>query len=75
MYLILTLQPLILISNFLKKIYLPQMMEYTEYAGNFYGLQKDEIDLKLESNDIVFAVVEIEGVKNLKFLIFQEIVK
>lgn len=43
-----------------------EKIEYTEYAGNYYCLSKQEVDTKLSMYDKVFAIVDIEGVRQLK---------
>lgn len=54
------------IEEFEENIKTGKMVEYTTAYGNYYGLSKYEIESKLYDNDIVFAVTEINGVKNLK---------
>lgn len=40
--------------------------EFTDYGGSAYCLSKKEIEDKLKDNDIVFAITDINGVKQLK---------
>lgn len=53
-------------EEFIKNIKDNKMVEYTSYAGNYYGLSKCEVENKLAKNNIVFAVTEINGVKHLQ---------
>lgn len=41
-------------------------IEYTEYAGNFYCLSTQEVNNKLEKHDKVFAVTDLNGVRQIK---------
>ena len=52
-------------KKFLEHIESNELLQYVRYAGNFYGLLRDEIDSKL-SKGHVFALVEPEGVEQLK---------
>lgn len=45
-----------------------KLLEYTEYAGNYYGTSKEEIDSILKRGHNAILVVDVEGVKNLKKL-------
>ena len=40
--------------------------EYPKDSGKFYSLTKDELERKLAQNDKVFAVAELEGIKQVK---------
>lgn len=53
-------------DEFLQNVENEKMVEYSSYCGNLYGLSKNEVFNKLQNNDIVFAVVESNGVINLK---------
>jgi Guanylate kinase len=44
-----------------------ELIEHTQYGGNFYGLLKSEIDYKLSLGN-AFAIVDYNGVKQLKKL-------
>lgn len=41
-----------------------ELLEYTEYSGNFYGLSKSEVDSKLNEKDS-FVIVDREGMRQL----------
>lgn len=42
------------------------MAETSNYAGNFYGLARDEISNKLSSYSYVFAITDINGMEQVK---------
>lgn len=44
-------------------------IEYTNYAGNYYGTPKEAIKKKLDSGIDVILEIEIEGASNIKKLI------
>lgn len=53
-------------EDFSEKIRLGEVLEYTEYCGNFYGtLKKSVDDLVLSGKDAVLKI-EIEGAMNIK---------
>lgn len=41
-------------------------IENTTYAGNQYGISKEEIETKLTKNDIIFAITDIHGALKIK---------
>lgn len=43
-----------------------EKVEYAEYNGNYYGLTKKEIDDKLSKHNIVYVILELNGVLALK---------
>lgn len=43
-----------------------EKVEAVEYAGNYYGIAKQEIEENFAKHDIVFVVVEIKGYQILK---------
>ena len=45
-----------------------EMVEYTEYAGNYYGTPKKEIEEKLVNRQTVVLVIEFNGAKKIKEL-------
>lgn len=49
-----------------KKIELAEFNEYPTNSGRFYGISKAEIESKLASHQKVFAVAELNGIKQLK---------
>lgn len=38
-----------------------EKLEYAEYAGNYYGVSKKEIEDKLSKHDVIAAITSIEG--------------
>lgn len=53
-------------EDFLSKIEHGEMLEYTEYCGNFYGTLKEEADKILETGKNLILEIEIEGGLNIK---------
>ncbi len=56
-------------EEFEKKIEEGYFLEYTNYAGNYYGTPKEFIGEKLNSGIDVILEIEIEGANNIKKLI------
>lgn len=56
-------------NDFKKKIEEDYFLEYTNYAGNFYGTPKEHIKEKLDKGIDVILEIEIEGAMNIKKLI------
>ena len=56
-------------KEFKKKIDEDYFLEYTNYAGNFYGTPKEHIKKHLEKGIDVILEIEIEGATNIKKLI------
>ena len=56
-------------EEFKKKIDEDYFLEYTNYAGNFYGTPKEHIKKHLEKVIDVILEIEIEGATNIKKLI------
>lgn len=56
-------------KEFKKKIKEDYFLEYTNYAGNFYGTPKEFIKEKINKGIDVFLEIEIEGANNIKKLI------
>lgn len=56
-------------ENFLKKIDEGYFLEYTNYAGNYYGTPKKFIKEKIKHGTDVILEIEIEGAANIKKLI------
>ena len=42
------------------------LVEFAEYAGNYYGLSTKEVDEKLSKYDTVYSVMEVNGVRAIK---------
>lgn len=51
-------------ADFENKIKNGEMMEYATYAENYYGVQKSELENKLQNFDVVFSNVDIQGRRN-----------
>lgn len=43
-----------------------KMVEYADYDGELYGLSEDEVVEKFSNHDIVYAVTELNGIKQIK---------
>ena len=56
-------------EEFKKRIDEDYFLEYTNYAGNFYGTPKEYIKQHLEKGIDVILEIEIEGATNIKKLI------
>ena len=56
-------------DDFKEKIENDYFLEYTNYAGNFYGTPKEYIKKHLEQGIDVILEIEIEGATNIKKLI------
>lgn len=56
-------------EDFKKKIENDYFLEYTNYAGNYYGTPKEYIKDKIEKGIDVILEIEIEGAMNVKRLI------
>lgn len=56
-------------EEFEDKIKEGYFLEYTEYAGNYYGTPKEKIKEKLEEGNDVFLEIEIEGASNIKKIV------
>ena len=56
-------------EEFEKKIEEGFFLEYTNYAGNYYGTPKKYIKEKIEQGIDVILIIEIEGASNIKKLI------
>ncbi len=53
---------------FLKKLEQGQILEYTNYNGNYYGTPKSAIDDWLKKGETVILKIEVEGAENIKKL-------
>lgn len=56
-------------EEFERKIEEGYFLEYTQYAGNYYGTPKEYIGEKLKAGIDVILEIEIEGANNIKKLI------
>lgn len=56
-------------KDFIKKIRKDYFLEYTNYAGNYYGTPKEYIKEKLNKGIDVILEIEIEGATNIKKLV------
>ena len=55
-------------SEFERRIAHREMLEYTEYCGNFYGTPLKEAVEVLESGKNLILEIEVEGALNVKRL-------
>ena len=53
-------------EEFLRRIESGDMLEYTEYCGNFYGTPKKEAEEVLASGKNLILEIEVEGARNVK---------
>ncbi len=53
-------------EEFLTRIEHGDMLEYTEYCGNFYGTPRKEAEEVLESGKNLILEIEVEGAENVK---------
>ena len=53
-------------EQFIEKIDKGELLEYAEYAGNYYGTPKDVIEEKLDAGIDVILVIEIQGALKIK---------
>lgn len=53
-------------EEFLSRIESGDMLEYTEYCGNFYGTPKKEAEETLASGKNLILEIEVEGARNVK---------
>lgn len=53
-------------EEFLHRIEIGDMLEYTEYCGNMYGTPKKETDEILASGKNLILEIEVEGAKHIK---------
>ncbi len=54
------------IEEFEDKIANNEMLEYTNYCGNYYGTPKFAVDKCLENKTIIILVIEVQGAANIK---------
>ena len=53
-------------EEFLARIESGDMLEYTEYCGNYYGTPRKEAEAVLESGKNLILEIEVEGAHNIK---------
>ncbi len=53
-------------EEFISRIEAGDMLEYTEYCGNFYGTPKKEAEAVLASGKNLLLEIEVEGAENIK---------
>lgn len=53
-------------KEFLSRIESGDMLEYTEYCGNFYGTPRKEAEAVLNSGKNLILEIEVEGAQNIK---------
>lgn len=55
-------------EEFERRIAAGQVLEYTQYCGNYYGTPKSEVDRRIEQAVTVILVIEVVGAGNIKRL-------
>ena len=53
-------------EEFISRIESGDMLEYTEYCGNFYGTPRKEAEAVLDSGKNLILEIEVEGAQNVK---------
>ncbi|MCR5485885.1 MAG: guanylate kinase [Clostridiales bacterium] len=53
---------------FLERLSRGQILEHTNYNGNYYGTPKTTVDEWLKNGDTVILKIEVEGAKNIRSL-------
>ncbi len=53
-------------EDFFSRIQSGDMLEYTEYCGNYYGTPKKEAETVLASGKNLILEIEVEGAENIK---------
>ena len=53
-------------AEFKRRVDAGRMLEYTSYAGNWYGTPLDELEQKLVGDNIVVLIIEVMGARNVK---------
>lgn len=53
-------------EDFKNRIALDDMLEYTEYCGNYYGTPRREAEEVLNSGKNLILEIEVEGARNIK---------
>ena len=53
-------------EDFERRIAAGELLEYTEYCGNYYGTLKSETEAVLESGRNLILEIEVEGATNVK---------
>ena len=53
-------------EEFLRRIESGDMLEYTEYCGNYYGTPKKEAEDVLNAGKHLILEIEVEGARNIK---------
>ena len=56
------------VPAFEQKIADGEILEYTQYCGNYYGTPKSEVDRRIEQGITVVLVIEVEGAGNIRRL-------
>ena len=55
-------------EEFQRRIAAGEVLEYTNYCGNYYGTPKSEIDRRIEQGIDVVLIIEVEWAANIKRL-------
>ncbi len=52
--------------EFMSRVERDRMLEYTNYAGHYYGTPLDELETKLVGGNTVILIIEVTGAHNVK---------
>lgn len=55
-------------ESFEQKLQAGEILEHTEYCGNYYGTPRAEVDARITNGQAVVLVIEVEGAANVKRL-------
>ncbi len=55
-------------EDFLEKIENNEMLEHTNYCGNYYGTPKFAVEKAMQEKTIILLVIEVQGAANIKKL-------
>ncbi len=53
-------------DEFEEKIKNDELVEYTQYVGNYYGTLKQEVDKRINAKITTVLVIEVNGAENMK---------
>jgi guanylate kinase len=54
--------------EFLRRVKAGEFIEYAQYAGNYYGTLKSEVDKRINKGIYCILVIEVNGCQNVKAL-------
>ena len=53
-------------EQFIEKLNHNEILEHTNYCGNYYGTLKSEVDDRMKKNITTILIIEVEGACNIK---------